>query len=142
MTTVQKYLLIGGGVLVLAVGVYFAVKSLTNAGEDDKDKGDTDDNGSSDDNIDSVVGRKVKATSGLVNVRSEPKVDNGMTLLGTVIPYGDNIIAERGGTFGTVKSTTVGENNYTWYLVALDSTVDVEGGKKEGYVREDVVTIL
>lgn len=151
MTNTQKYLLIGGGVLLLGVGVYAAIKYFTKPKDGQGSSGTGIGGGAGaggggggtavDDDIDSVIGRKVYAQNGLVNVRSEPKVDNGISIFGQVVPVGDNIIAERGGLIGTVKSTTTGENNYTWYLVTLASTVDVEGGAKEGFVREDVVRL-
>ena len=69
--------------------------------------------------------------SGYINIRESPKVLNGYII--------NNLIGKfTGKNIGTIKSETMGEDGYVWYLVKLDRPID---GKSEGYVREDVINI-
>lgn len=85
------------------------------------------------------IGDKLYPLSEPVNIRTEPKVDNGG------MDFIDNIIYEKyDGLIGAVLSQTKGEEDgLTWYKVRLakpkKSMIPFKSDYTEGYVRIDAV---
>ena len=83
-----------------------------------------------------VVERKAHFNSdeGFVNVRTTPKVDNF-----SVFDWDDNLLGKISvNPVGTVVTKVTGDDGYRWYRINLRLPID---GKKEGYVREDAITL-
>lgn len=127
-------------VSIIGIAIYYFVKKKGGGeGEEGKEEQQSPPDLN---NPASLVGRRVQAASGMVNLRSTPAVDNGSTVLGIPIPFGDNLVGQRGGEFGKIIAITQGDGGYTYFKVLLDDTTDVEGGLREVYVREDVVRVV
>jgi hypothetical protein len=129
-------------VSIIGIAIYYFVKKK-GGGEGEGEEGKEEQQPPPDlNNPTSLVGRRVQAASGMVNLRSTPAVDNGSSVMGITLPFGDNLVGQRGGEFGKIIAITQGDGGYTYFKVLLDDTTDVEGGLKEVYVREDVVRVV
>ena len=121
---VKKGIIIGGSAIALFLSVYYIRKSIKNRRLNRPCVGKKCTN--------LMIGKTLNTKYDKINVRETPVVDDGLifdNLLGVV----------RQNPIGVVLESVIGEDGYNWYRVKLTQPLD---GRSEGYVREDVITVV
>lgn len=124
----KKYIYIGAGFIALAVAASIAYQVI-------KKKKNVSSGNEIGTGGKSLIGSSVYVgSSGYVNIRTSPKVDNVNVLS---LDFDDNVLGKSSESpVGKIIKQVKGDDGYFWYEIELSKSIE---GKTTGFVREDAV---